>query len=86
MITLLKKLRQKRWRLYDGNKAFGICDSYPQYLVVPENVKDDMIAKAAKFRDRCRFPALSCLGEFTQKYHMPTFLKRSNFILFGKVH
>ena len=58
-----KTLRQKRWRLYDGNKNFAVCKSYPQYLVVPESIKDDAIMKASKFRDDSRFPVLSCVGK-----------------------
>jgi len=57
-----KTLRQKRWRLYDGNKNFAVCKSYPQYLVVPESIKDDVIMKASKFRDDSRFPVLSCVA------------------------
>jgi hypothetical protein len=59
-----RTLRQKRWRLFDGNKKFQICQSYPQYLVVPENIKDDVIIKASKFREKNRFPVLSCIGYF----------------------
>ena len=59
--TLLKSLRQKRWRLIE-NKQFGICPTYGQYLVVPESCRDDVIVKAAKGRDGSRFPVLSCLA------------------------
>ena len=44
------------------NKQFGICPTYGQYCVVPESVRDDIIAKAAKGRDGSRFPVLSCLA------------------------
>merc|ERR1719431_360421 len=73
-----KTLRQKRWRLYDGNRAFGVCATYPAHVVVPDSCRDDIIMKAAQFRDGARFPILSCLAGNT---HNP--LMRSSSIGYG---
>lgn len=60
--TWFKSLRNKRWRLCDKNKKFGICSTYGEYVIVPAQVKDDVIVKSLKFRDGARFPVLSCLA------------------------
>lgn len=54
-------MRNKRWRLFEKNQKFEICETYPKYVVVPAAVKDDLIIKSAKFRDGGRFPILSAL-------------------------
>lgn len=48
-----------RWRHYDKNENYGICATYPNYLVVPAALQDDFISEASLFRSKNRFPALT---------------------------
>lgn len=43
------------------NRDYYICSTYPKMLCVPKSVSDDLVANAALFRSRGRFPALSYL-------------------------
>eukprot|EP00731_Ephydatia_muelleri_P011045 Em0005g1631a len=46
------------WRVTTVNRDFKICDSYPEEVVVPRSVTDDMLKKIAVFRQSGRFPVL----------------------------
>ena len=41
------------------NKHYKLCSSYPQELVVPGELSDDILHSASQYRSRCRFPILS---------------------------
>ncbi|XP_075764799.1 myotubularin-related protein 9-like isoform X2 [Pelodiscus sinensis] len=47
------------WRLSCVNQEFTICASYPPAVVVPAAVDDNVLKKAARFRQGGRFPVLS---------------------------
>ncbi|KAH3752878.1 hypothetical protein DPMN_187504 [Dreissena polymorpha] len=47
------------WRISTANKDYKLCQSYPQSVVVPKGVTDDMLAKVDQFRQNGRFPVLS---------------------------
>ncbi|KAH9491937.1 Myotubularin- protein 9 [Bulinus truncatus] len=47
------------WRISYVNKDFKVCPTYPQAMFVPKAVDDDVIIKAATFRQGGRFPVLS---------------------------
>ncbi|XP_037343490.2 myotubularin-related protein 9-like isoform X1 [Pungitius pungitius] len=47
-----------RWRLSTVNRDYSVCPSYPSAVIVPKNTDDNMLAKAAKFRQGGRFPVL----------------------------
>ncbi|KAK6960629.1 myotubularin-related protein 9 [Biomphalaria glabrata] len=49
----------EEWRISYVNKDFKICPTYPQAVFVPKAVDDDIIIKAAAFRQGGRFPVLS---------------------------
>uniref|UniRef100_A0A8C3NKU6 Uncharacterized protein n=1 Tax=Geospiza parvula TaxID=87175 RepID=A0A8C3NKU6_GEOPR len=48
-----------RWRLSTVNSDFSVCPSYPPAVMVPAAVADDIVARAARFRQGGRFPVLS---------------------------
>ncbi|XP_053942526.1 myotubularin-related protein 9-like isoform X2 [Cuculus canorus] len=48
-----------RWRLSEVNQDFTTCPSYPPAVIVPAAVDDDILRKAARFRQGGRFPILS---------------------------
>ena len=47
------------WRVSMVNKSYAVCDSYPELVVVPRKIPDDIIKEAAGFRSFRRFPAVS---------------------------
>ncbi|XP_074977374.1 myotubularin-related protein 9-like isoform X2 [Caretta caretta] len=47
------------WRLSCANGDFTICSSYPPAVIVPATVDDNILKKAARFRQGGRFPVLS---------------------------
>ncbi|KAM9842624.1 myotubularin-related protein 9 isoform 2-T2 [Aulostomus maculatus] len=47
-----------RWRLSTVNRDFTVCPSYPPAVIVPKDIDDEMLIKAAKFRQGGRFPIL----------------------------
>ncbi|XP_038233899.1 myotubularin-related protein 9-like isoform X4 [Dermochelys coriacea] len=47
------------WRLSCANGDFTICSSYPPAVIVPATVNDNVLKKAARFRQGGRFPVLS---------------------------
>ncbi|XP_076155688.1 myotubularin-related protein 9 isoform X1 [Alosa pseudoharengus] len=50
---------QVKWRLSNANSDFSVCPSYPPAVIVPQSVDDQMLVKAARFRQGGRFPVLS---------------------------
>ncbi|KAL1947939.1 hypothetical protein VTO73DRAFT_13663 [Trametes versicolor] len=53
--------RSKAWRFTDINKDYSLSPTYPARLVVPTRISDTTIQYAAKFRSKCRIPALTYL-------------------------
>ncbi|PKI83972.1 hypothetical protein MVES1_002224 [Malassezia vespertilionis] len=53
--------RTKAWRFTDVNADYTLCATYPQRLVVPARVNDEMLVNAAKYRSKGRIPVLSYL-------------------------
>ncbi|XP_074832762.1 myotubularin-related protein 9-like isoform X2 [Carettochelys insculpta] len=47
------------WRLSCVNRDFAICRTYPPTVIVPASVDDNVLKKAARFRQGGRFPILS---------------------------
>ncbi|XP_026211548.1 PH-GRAM_MTMR9 and Myotub-related domain-containing protein isoform X2 [Anabas testudineus] len=47
-----------RWRLSSVNRDYSVCSTYPQSVIVPKDISDDMLVKVAKFRQGGRFPVL----------------------------
>ncbi|XP_056282422.1 myotubularin-related protein 9-like isoform X2 [Pseudoliparis swirei] len=47
-----------RWRLSTVNRDYRVCPSYPPAVIVPKHAGDDVLEKAAKFRQGGRFPVL----------------------------
>jgi len=47
------------WRVTTVNENYQICDTYPQYLVVPSYITDDQIRGCAQFRSKGRIPVLT---------------------------
>ena len=48
----------QRWRTTQINNDYGLCATYPQLLSVPAGASDDLLSRAAKYRSKCRIPAL----------------------------
>lgn len=49
----------KEFRITTANKSFALCKTYPEILVVPTEVNDNILFDAATFRTKNRLPALS---------------------------
>ena len=47
------------WRVSYANHQFQLCKSYPQAVVVPAAISDDVLAASASFRQGGRFPVLA---------------------------
>jgi hypothetical protein len=47
------------WRITTVNEDYSLCSSYPPTLVVPKQITDEELTKAAAFRSRGRIPVLS---------------------------
>lgn len=48
--------KDARWRISDINKDFELCNTYPRFLIIPSNFKDDDLESVAKFRYFRRIP------------------------------
>mmetsp|Transcript_4029 Transcript_4029/g.8653 ORF Transcript_4029/g.8653 Transcript_4029/m.8653 type:complete len:609 (+) Transcript_4029:134-1960(+) len=46
-------------RIYDQTEGYKLCNSYPRFLVVPQNVGDDVIQGSAAFRSSGRLPVVT---------------------------
>ncbi|KAN0077197.1 Protein-tyrosine phosphatase-like protein [Tylopilus felleus] len=53
--------RTKTWRFTDINKDYQFSPTYPSRLVVPTRISDSTLQYAAKYRSKCRIPALTYL-------------------------
>eukprot|EP00761_Pharyngomonas_kirbyi_P012375 gb/GECH01012402.1/.p1 GENE.gb/GECH01012402.1/~~gb/GECH01012402.1/.p1 ORF type:complete len:771 (+),score=201.68 gb/GECH01012402.1/:1-2313(+) len=47
------------WRVTTLNEKYGLCPTYPQFLMVPQSIPDSTIKQAAPFRSKKRIPALT---------------------------
>nr|CAG4715757.1 unnamed protein product [Naegleria fowleri] len=47
------------WRDTSVNAKYKICDTYPEHLIVPKDVNDEMLVAASLFRSKGRIPILS---------------------------
>jgi hypothetical protein len=47
------------WRVSNINDRFKFCDTYPQTLIVPKTISDNVLIHASKFRSKNRIPVLS---------------------------
>ncbi|CAD7948110.1 unnamed protein product [Amoebophrya sp. A120] len=50
------------WRLSSVNKSYQLCESYPQWLVVPKRVSDPVLLAVSNYRKKKRIPSLSWCG------------------------
>ncbi|XP_074072297.1 phosphatidylinositol-3,5-bisphosphate 3-phosphatase MTMR6 isoform X4 [Macrotis lagotis] len=48
-----------KWHLFDANRNYQICETYPIDLYVPESVNTATVVGSSKFRSKGRFPVLS---------------------------
>lgn len=55
-------------RITDVNKGFKVCDSYPQQLIVPKELKDGSLVKSSVFRQNKRFPVVCYYHQQTKAY------------------
>ncbi|KAK6459517.1 myotubularin-related dual specificity phosphatase [Scheffersomyces xylosifermentans] len=46
------------WRLTNVNEDYKFCPSYPNFLVIPSTISDNVLKHAAKFRSKQRIPAI----------------------------
>nr|XP_018911014.1 PREDICTED: myotubularin-related protein 3 isoform X2 [Bemisia tabaci] len=46
------------WRISNVNSEYGLCPTYPRYLIVPKCITDAKLEVAAKFRSARRVPAV----------------------------
>ncbi|TCD70246.1 hypothetical protein EIP91_004147 [Steccherinum ochraceum] len=53
--------RTKAWRFTDINKDYSFSPTYPARLVIPARISDTTLQYAAKYRSKCRIPALTYL-------------------------
>eukprot|EP01102_Stenamoeba_stenopodia_P014112 TRINITY_DN4658_c0_g1_i2.p1 TRINITY_DN4658_c0_g1~~TRINITY_DN4658_c0_g1_i2.p1 ORF type:complete len:1077 (+),score=251.60 TRINITY_DN4658_c0_g1_i2:182-3412(+) len=51
--------RSPRWRISNLNVIYGMCESYPNHVVCPVTITDEVLDAVAKYRSRGRLPALS---------------------------
>src|SRR6218665_2329866 len=56
-----------KWRISYANTGFGLCESYPEAVIVPSSISDDALRKAAQFRCLGRFPVLSYFHPSTKR-------------------
>lgn len=54
-------LRDKscKFKLFELNKNYSLCSTYPEILIVPKSISDEEIKEASNFRTKFRFPTLS---------------------------
>ena len=51
-------LGDHRWRMSLANSGYGLCGTYPRFLVVPSAVSDGDLYAGAKWRSKGRIPVL----------------------------
>ncbi|KAL9642844.1 hypothetical protein ABK040_015815 [Willaertia magna] len=47
------------WRVSCINHQYKVCDTYPEQLIVPREISDEMLIAAAAFRSKGRIPVLT---------------------------
>lgn len=57
-LGLTSEKGKSHWRITDINDEHKLCPSYPQVLVVPNSISDNVIKHASKFRSKQRIPAV----------------------------
>jgi len=50
------------WALRDLNRRYGLCDTYPAWLVQPRGISEPELRSASGFRKRSRLPTMSWCG------------------------
>ncbi|KAF9127236.1 hypothetical protein BGW39_006025 [Mortierella sp. 14UC] len=53
--------KNDQWRFSELNKSYTFSPTYPQLIVVPTKISDNVLQYAAKHRSKARIPALSYL-------------------------
>ena len=48
--------KDSKWKISDINKDFELCNTYPRFLIVPSNFRDEDLESVAKFRYFGRVP------------------------------
>lgn len=61
-----EKLPDKGWRLSTINQDYAFSPTYPDVLVVPSKISDNVLKYAGQFRSRARIPALTYYHPITQ--------------------
>lgn len=61
-----EKLPDRGWRISTINKDYSFSPTYPDILVVPSKISDNVLKYAGQFRSRARIPALSYYHDVTQ--------------------
>ncbi|EPE09859.1 protein phosphatase [Ophiostoma piceae UAMH 11346] len=61
-----EKLPDRGWRISTINKDYSFSPTYPDILVVPSKISDNVLKYAGQFRSRARIPALSYYHPITQ--------------------
>ena len=51
-------INNRGWRVSNVNRSYLVCDSYPESVVLPRSISNDVIKEAAGFRSFRRFPAV----------------------------
>lgn len=53
--------KKSKWRLVKNAKSSyeSLCDSYPEYIMIPGNISPINLNIAIKFRSKSRFPAMT---------------------------
>jgi hypothetical protein len=60
-LIIFLAIRSSPWRTTTLNTSYGLCSSYPRYLIVPAGVTDNEVEACAMFRSGQRLPVL-CWG------------------------
>ncbi|KAJ5079150.1 myotubularin-related [Anaeramoeba ignava] len=55
----IESTQKSKWKIVDWNSEFGICTTYPKYLVIPSNISQSHLEKLKKFRTKQRIPVLT---------------------------
>ena len=70
LLSTLHKMNRRsqnmQFRISEVNKGFGVCQSYPERIIVPVTVTDDDLVQSSKFREGGRFPVVCFIHEAKQ--------------------
>ena len=56
------------------NAEFGLCKTYPRFMMTPKSVSDDDLVAVAEFRSKQRLPSLSWVHPTTEVNDGPNHL------------